>query len=136
MAARHGRNAAVYIGTTALSAYCDTVDLSIDNATADTTTFGSSWTTAIAGLNSGSVSLSGIYDPTATTGPQAVLWGVITGGTAWPIAHFPGGSASGQRTNTFSALITSYSESSPVADKVTFSVSLQITGAVTSGTVS
>ena len=50
------------------------------------------------------------------------------------LVHKPGGTASGQRTNSFNAIVTNYSESSPVGGIVTFKASLLATGAVTSVT--
>ena len=136
MAFRAGRTAAFYIGTTNLSAYLDSIDFPISVGTSDTTTFGSAWTTGIVTLNSATISISGGYDPTASTGPAATLQSMISGGTAWPFAHFPGGSVSGQRTRTGSCFITSYTETSAAADKVVFAAEFMVTGTVTSGTVS
>lgn len=131
MTFRAGRLAEVSIAGTDLSAYSDSCDLGIDIDVLDTTTFGNTWKTAIAGLIGGSFSMGGNYDPTATVGPQAVLWGVILGLVPVAVVFKPGGTATGQRTNSFSALITSYSESSTPDDKVVWSADYQITGAVT-----
>jgi hypothetical protein len=135
MAFRHGRNAALWVGTNDLSAYLDQGDKSTDVDTAETTTFGKGWKTYLAGLIGTTVSMSGSYDGTATTGPAAVIETCIANGTAWPIKFFPGGSASGQRQHSFNALFTNYSEASPVGDKVTFSAALLADGTVTSTTL-
>lgn len=135
MAFKHGKAAAFYLGTNNLSAFCDQLELSIEVDTSDTSTFGGNWKTALAGLVGGSLSVSGDYDPTVTTGPAAVLLTAIANGTAWPFSHFPGGSATGQRSNTGSCFVTNYTESSPVADKVTFSAELMVTGTVVSSTL-
>ena len=135
MAAKHGRSAQVYIGTNEISSYLDQADKSTDVDTGETTTFGKNWKTYLAGLIGANLSLGGKYDGTATTGPAAILETCIANGTAWPIKFFPGGSASGQRQHTFNALVTNYSESSPVGDIVTFSASLLADGTVTSTTL-
>lgn len=135
MAAKHGKSAQVYMGSTELSAYCDQLDLSIDVDTGETSTFGVGWKTYLAGLIGSTLSLSGKYDGTASTGPAAQLMAGITGGTAWSFKHFPGGSASGQRQNTFSGFVTNYTESSPVADIVTFSAEILVSGTVTSSSL-
>ena len=132
---RHGKNAQVYVGTNEISSYLDTADKSTDVDTAETTTFGKNWKTYLAGLIGNTLSLSGSYDGTATTGPAAIFETCIANGTAWPIKYFPGGSATGQRQHSFNALITNYSESAPVGDKVTFSASLLADGTVTSTTL-
>lgn len=135
MAARHGLNAAVYVGTNNLSGYLDQADKSTDVDTAETTVFGNSWKQYLAGLIGATLSISGSYDGTATTGPAALMETCIANGTAWTWKFFPGGSASGQRSHSFSAFVTNYSESSPVADKVTWSAEILATGTVTSTTL-
>lgn len=134
MAFRHGRFASITLNAVDLSAFCDNADLSIDVDTSDTTTFGASWKTAIAGLIGSKVDLKGDYDPTASTGPAAVITACITG--AVPVACIvgPGGTLTGQLKRTFNCIVTNYTESSPVADKVTFSATLLVTGAITLGT--
>jgi hypothetical protein len=135
MAARHGKSAEVWVGTNNLSSFLDQADKSTDVDTADTTTFGNNWKTFIAGLVGSSLSISGSYDGTNTTGPASILETCIANGTAWTWKYFPGGSATGQRLNSFSAFVTNYSESAPVADKVTFSAEVLATGTVTSSTL-
>lgn len=135
MAFRHGKNAQVYIGSNEISAYLDSSDKSTDVDTAETTTFGKNWKTYLAGLIGANLNLGGSYDGTATTGPAAIFETCIANGTAWAVKYFPGGSASGQRQHTFNALVTNYSESAPVGDKVTFSAALLADGTVTSTTL-
>lgn len=135
MAARHGKNAQFFVGSNEISSYLDTADQSIDVDTAETSTFGVGWKTFLAGLIGANLSLAGSYDGTASTGPAAVLQACITGGTAWSMKYFPGGSATGQRQHTFSGLVTNYSESAPVGDKVTFSSTVLVSGTVTSSTL-
>lgn len=135
MAFRHGRNAQFFIGSTELTAYLDAADQSIDQDMSETTVFGQNYKTYIAGLLNGSLSLSGSYDGTASTGPIAVLRAVQTGGTAWAMKYFPGGSASGQIQDSFSGFVSNVSYSAAVADKVSFSATVQASGTVTSTTL-
>lgn len=134
MAFRHGRHADVSVDGDSLSAYCDEAEITLENDTAETTTFGSSWKTHIPGLNGASMTLSGNYDPTASTGPAAVLTALI-GADPFPVLYHPGGNDTGQIQHSFDAILTSYSESSPVGDKVTFSAALIADGADTVTTV-
>jgi hypothetical protein len=129
MAFRHGKNALCMVGGTELGTFCDGLDLSIDVDTADTTAFGAASKSALAGAYGGTLEISGFYDGTASVGPAAVFWAAINGGLPVAIVHKPGGTASGQRTNSFNAIVTNYSESSPVAGIVTFKASLLMTGA-------
>lgn len=135
MAFKHGKAAQVYIGTNELSAFLDQADKSTDVDTSETTTFGQNWKTYLSGLIGATLSISGSYDGTASTGPAALMETAIANGTAWTWKFFPGGSASGQRSHSFSAFVTNYSESSPVADKVTWSAEVLATGTVTSTTL-
>jgi hypothetical protein len=130
MAFRHGRFAEVTVGGTALSVYCDTLDLNIDVDTSDTTTFTKSWKTAIAGLAGGTLDMSGSYDPLVTNGPSAKLTSLIQA-APFAVVVEPGGNLSGQQRRSFNAVLANYKESSPVADKVTFSATLMITDTVT-----
>jgi hypothetical protein len=134
MAFRHGKNAAVTVNSVALSSFCDSVDLSRDVDTSETTVFGNDDKTFIPGLRGGNINLSGNYDPTASTGPADVLEGLL-GSAPFPVVYEPGGNVAGQRRHSFNAIITNYSENSAVGDKVTFSASMIITGAVTSTTI-
>lgn len=135
MAFRHGSKAAVYVNGVNLSTFCDEASMSIDVDTAETTTFGKTWKTFLPGVAGGENEISGAWDPTASTGPAAVLLGVVSGGTAVPVVYFPGGSASGQRSASFSGILTSYEETSAVGDRVAFSSSFVFDGTPTFGTV-
>lgn len=130
MAFRHGRFAEITVNGTALSTFCDSAEINIDVDAAETTTFGKTWKTNIPGLAGGSVTLSGNYDPTASTGPSAVFTGLI-GAAAFPVLLHPGGNTSGQIRHSFNAVLTGYSESSAVSDKITFNAELILDGADT-----
>ena len=134
MAFRHGRLAELTVNGSAMSTFCDSMDLSIDVDAADTTTFTKSWKTAIAGLAGGSLEISGNYDPTASTGPAAILTALI-GADPFTVVAYPGGNTSGQVSRSFSAILTAYKEGSPVGDKVSFSATLMVTDTLTFGTV-
>ena len=71
MAFRHGRNAAISVNGVDLSTFCTNLDLTIDGDTADTTTFGSTWKSSIAGTVGAKLEISGDYDGTNTTGTSA-----------------------------------------------------------------
>jgi len=133
--ARHGKAAEVYIGTAALTSYLSQADKSTDVDTAETTVFGQNWKTYIAGLIGSTLSISGSYDGTNSTGPASLMETAIANGTAWTWKFFPGGSASGQRQHSFSAFVTNYSESSPVGDQVTWTAEVLASGTVTSTTL-
>jgi hypothetical protein len=94
--------------------------------TAETTAFGSSAKSYIVGLSDATISISGIWDATVD--------GYLAGGAEPASRTFiygPAGSTAGNVKYTGEAIVTSYSTSNPVGDVVTFSVDLQVTGAVT-----
>lgn len=137
MAFSHGRLAYVSVAGTDLSAYFNSTDMPIDIDNSDTTTFGASWRTNIAGLAGATFSLEGFWDPTASTGPAAVLFAAIAtcqAGTPVAIAFRPAGTGGGKATRTFNANITNYTEGSGIDDAVPISAAFQVTGAVTFGT--
>jgi hypothetical protein len=129
---RYGAKALVTVNAIDLSSYCDDAGLDVGVETAETTTFASSWKTFIEGLASAKFSLKGNFDPTVSTGPAAVLTGLIGGG-AKTIVFNPAGTAAGELKRTVSAILTAYAETSPVGGKVTFTATFQGTGAVTFG---
>ena len=120
------------VATKALSTFCDTADINIKVDTADTSTFTAAWRTAISGLAGATLTLSGGYDPTVTTGPASVLTSQIAlnqAGTVTAVILYPAGNNAGQGTShTFNALLSDYRESSKVGDNVVFSATLLVTG--------
>jgi hypothetical protein len=132
MAFRHGKTAEITVNAVALSAFCTQADFQVDVDTGETTTFGSAWKSFLAGVPGAKLDLVGDYDGTASTGPAAVIMACIAGGVPVAIVHKPGGTLTGQRTNSFNALVTSYAESSPVGGIITFKASLLASGTVTS----
>ncbi len=74
------------------------------------------------------ISVSGIWD--------ATLDGYISGTepASRSFIYGPAGSTGGNVKYTGEAIMTNYSVSNPVGDVVTFSMDLQVTGAVTRGT--
>ena len=79
MSTKNGRNATVKIGTYTIAEMASwSLDLSNDEI--DTTAFGSTWKKSDVGMRGWSLSVSGHYDPTDTTG-QNVLEAAWAGGT-------------------------------------------------------
>lgn len=104
----------------------NSVDFPEVTETADTTAFGSSSRSFIVGLESATISISGLWDATVD--------GYMKGGTEPASRSFiygPAGSTGGNVKYTGEAIMTNYSISSPVGDVVTYSADLQVTGAVT-----
>jgi len=116
VAFKHGKDAFVAFNQFNLTGYLRSAELSVEVASADTSTFGKGWTTAIAGMGSATASFEGLYDmdQTAYRDQLQVDNGVLT---ICP----GGGSAIGDPARMLSVTGTSYAESSPVGDVVSFS---------------
>lgn len=117
---------------TDISAYVDSVG-GIANTTdmLDTTVFGSTSKTFATGLRNGdTITVSGKWDSTLNTQITGLL-GLSASST---FEYSPAGTTAGLPKVSGECFVASYEVSSSVADLVTFSMSLQITGAVTHGT--
>lgn len=117
-----------------LSNYINSISgVDLPRATLETTGFGDSVKEFIAGLKGGqSISLSGDWDATLHTHMTAV--DALTTGASQTLEFHPAGTGSGTPKMSVETFLTSYAVQSSVGDKVTWSASLQATGAVTLGT--
>jgi hypothetical protein len=98
---------------------------------AETTTFGAASKTFQGTLRNGdTISISGKWDSALNTQMVALL-GLATSST---FEYSPAGTTASLPKVSGECFVASYEVSSAVADLVTFSASLQITGAVTWGT--
>lgn len=122
----HGKNLFVSLGGDDLSAYSNACDLNRTVDSHDVTCYGKDSHVYAAGLNDGTATLSGVYDNTASTGPRPIIEAIIAGGVAVELIHRPEGTGSGLPQRAVNVIVTGYSESSPVADMVTWSCDLQL----------
>lgn len=117
---------------TDISAYVDSVG-GIANTTdmLDTTTFGSTSKSFAPGLRNGdTITVSGKWDSTLNT----QITGLLGATSSSTFEYSPAGTTAGLPKVSGECFVASYEVSSAVADLVTFTVSLQISGAVTHGT--
>jgi TP901-1 family phage major tail protein len=86
----------------------------------------------IVGENGGTISVSGLYDPAAAEGVSEAI-GYLKAGTSltWKF----GETGSGETYWTGSGYLSSVDLSGPRNDLASYSINVQITGAVTEGTV-
>ena len=114
------------IGANAISQYCNSSKISKKVDSHDTTVYGLNGHRKDGGLTDGSVSLGGFYDSTATTGPRDAFTAVL--GTVVEITHQPEGTGTGKPQDVFDALVVSFDEDKPIADYVTWTAELEISG--------
>jgi hypothetical protein len=136
----HGKGTAILLDNTAgaltnIRPYSDSVDgLPGEIEMSDVTPFGEEGHRNIPGLENASVSVSGSYD-----GDPAAISGII-GTTAQrkaatrSLEYGPAGSATGAIKYLAEVWITNFTITSAVADKVSWSATLQVDGTVSQGT--
>jgi hypothetical protein len=136
----HGKNAALKLDDSSgalvdISNVVNDVSLSRDIETGEVTSFGNSSKAYIVGLADATISVSGSYDATVDNQITGTIGALLDGTLA--SASFevgPQGTAASSIKYSGEALITSYEVSPSVGDVITFSLDLQVTGAVTRGT--
>lgn len=133
MAKVHGKNTYISVGGDDISQYVNASEFNPTVDSHDVTGYGSDGHVYAGGLTDGTFSLSGVYDSDAGTGPRAVLAPLskADAGTV-EIIRQPEGAGASKPQDVFQALCTSYTESNPVADMVTFAAEFQISGDVDS----
>ncbi len=100
----------------------------------EVTALGDSGAKFIPGVEKASITLHGMYDNTATSGPDAVLGPLRTHTAAADFEYGPKGSGTGDVKYSGTCWVTGYDLKSRVGDVVEWSVSLQVEGTVTRGT--
>jgi hypothetical protein len=140
MAQSHGKDSYFSVedaaGTTlrVLTTYLTDVEETLTQDVAETTTKGQTAKTYVQGHTDATITISGRWDNTATTGPDVVLRGLVgdTGTSGFEFG--PEGGTVGDIKYSGECILTDYTISSPLADVVGFSASFQVTGAVTVAT--
>lgn len=130
MAFSSGKNVTFSLNATSIHAFCSNISLTRNGDTLDVTTFGDSDREFIQGLRSATITISGYFDPTASTGPDAVLASSFadTDGVAFSLVFGPAGTTV---TYAGSCLVASYETSAAVDGLIAFSASLTCTGSIT-----
>lgn len=99
----------------------------------EVTALGDSGAKFIPGLEDVAIALSGIFDDTATTGPDAVLGPLRTHSSAVDFEYGPEGSATGDIKYSGTCWVLTYELRSRVGSRVEWTAALQVEGAVTRG---
>lgn len=138
MAFQHGKSTNIQVDDTGgtlrdLTAYVMTTNWeAMERDLHDVTTHGNSGHREFPGLAAGSVTLEGNFDPTATTGPDAVLGALLLGQTATATIQFgPYGTTAGFVKYTGEFWIKSYKVNSQSTDMVKFTAEFTLDGIVT-----
>lgn len=100
----------------------------------EATALGDSGATFHPSLENVTVSISGHFDDTATTGPEAVLGPLRTHTAAVAFSYGPKGSTGGFLKYSGTCWVTEFTVDASVGSLVAWSASLQVEGTVTRGT--
>tara|TARA_R110002012_G_scaffold50123_7_gene129801 strand:- start:7079 stop:7792 length:714 start_codon:yes stop_codon:yes gene_type:complete len=129
MAFIQGKDTVVYFNESDYSTYFSSVDLSATADVAESTTFGNTSKTYIAGERDGTIGLTGFFDATADTQFASVY------GTSFNLVVGHDGITTGKRASFAKSLITNYGVSSPVGDIVASSLDVQADDGLHNGSV-
>ncbi len=134
MAFVHAKNTKILIDGLDMSPFLQEASTSAKVDTPETTHFGLGAKTYIAGLQDGSLALKGMFDSTATTGPD-VLMSTVLGRATDPVVTIglEGSLAIAKRAASCLAVNSDYSISAPVANVVMFNANFQADGGVDTG---
>ena len=130
----HGKNVNVFVNEYDFSTYFNDVSASSMVETAEVSAFGSSAKEYIVGLTDGTVSLSGMFDGTAT-GTDVVFSAVLGSTTKQNVIVAPSGHSNGANAIVLEADDTSYEVSGAVADVVQTSAEFQSSDGVEHGKI-
>ena len=141
MAFVHGKGGVFIIDNaagspTTLTAYVDQWSISQSVETADTTTMGAEAKTYVSGRSDATVSVSGLYDSTASTGPDVTLNGLVGLETTSTFELGPEGGTAGKIKYSGECFLTGYEITVMTSDVSKFTADFQVTGAVVKGTFS
>jgi len=131
----HGKNVNVFLDEFDFSTYFTDVSASTSVDTAETSAFGTSAKSYIVGHRDGTVSLSGMFEATASTGTDEFFDDALGNATKTKVIVAPAGHSNGAGAIMLVADDTSYEVSSAIADVVQASAEFQSTDAVEHGVI-
>lgn len=132
---RHGKNVNVFIDEFDFSTYFNDFSASTSVDTAETSAFGTSAKTYVVGHRDGTISLSGMFEGTASTGTDEFFDNALGNATKALVIVAPEGHSNGTGAIMLEADDTSYEVSSAIADIVQASAEFQSTDAVEHGKI-
>lgn len=130
MAKQHGKDTVIKVGSADISQYCNASELTRSADSHDTTTYGNVAHRKDGGLLDGKFTCSGVYDTTLVSGPRAVLEPLL--GQKASVTRRGEGTGAAKPQDLFSAVLTTYVETNPVADYISWSSEWELDGDVDS----
>lgn len=130
MSRQHGKDTFVSLDGDDLSPHTNTSELTRSVDSHDVTCYGAEDHEYSAGLGDGKLTIGGMYDSTAGTGPRAVIVPIRDAKQLVQFIRRIEGTGSGKPQDTVQVLVTQYVESAPVADMVTWTCEMQPSGPI------
>jgi hypothetical protein len=124
----HGSNAVMTINSVDLSEYINSTSQEMEAETAEVTTLGKTAKNYIPGLEDGTISADGPFDPALDAAIDAMRRTLV------PFVYQPQGTASGLPKYTGNCILTSYSIETPVDDAGSWEAEWQISDGWVRGT--
>lgn len=135
MATQHGKVTYISVAATDISTFTQNSEFTRSVDTHEDTAYGGDGhKTYHPGLIGQTFTLEGKYDTVASGGPSDTINAAIDGDAAVTVIRRIQGTGSGKPELSFSAIFTSFVETSPVGGIVTWSAECQVTGAGTTST--
>ncbi|WP_018214738.1 hypothetical protein [Salinispora vitiensis] len=128
MAFVHGKDTYLSLDGNDLSPFTKTSSIEQESDEHDVTTYGRDDYVFTGGLRKGSFSMGGVYDNT-DSGPKAVIEPLI--GAVVTLIRRAEGTDVGLPEESVDVLVKKYTETNPVADMITWSCELTISGTIT-----
>lgn len=122
MAFIHGKAGFVSLAGVDLSAFANNIDFGRSGDSHDVTTFGKNSHVKQGGLKDGTVTLQGVYDDGAAS-PEATIDPLV--GTVVALIYRPEGTGTGRPQKTVNVLVQEYTETVPVADMITWQLTME-----------
>lgn len=133
MSFQHGKSSKFKIAGVELQTFLTNVSFNPTKDATETTTMGDTSRDFIEGLRNCQVQLSGRWDPTASTGPDAVMYSAYNTTALATIGYNPAGVttyAAGSPGYTASVWVTAYNVNDSFDKELDWTATLQISGDV------
>lgn len=124
----HGKAGFVSLGGVDLSAFSNNIEFGRSADSHDVTTFGKNAHVKQGGLGDGTVTLQGVYDDGAAS-PEATIDPMI--GTVVTLIYRAEGTGSGRPQKSVGVLVQEYTETTPVADMITWQLTMEASDVMT-----
>lgn len=123
----HGKNTVILINGTDISEFSNNTQDSDETETHESTTYGRSRKTYVAGLGDGTFEIGGFH-ASGVSGAKQVLKPLKAAGTPVSFQYRPEGTGSGLPESQVDVIVQSYQETDPVGGLIEWQATLQKTG--------